>query len=252
MALTPIKAVNLSAPDHGFFTREGGVSEGIYAGLNCGLGSNDDNDRVHTNRELVAASFGLDKTSLVSVHQVHSPTAVRVTGPHESDPPKCDAMVTASKGVALGILTADCAPVLFEDKSAGVVGAAHSGWRGAIGGVLNSTIEAMIELGASETSISACVGPCISQRAYEVGPEFVEEFEAQDAAFMQYFASGNDDRAMFDLPRFVLDRLRDAGLNDVAWTGHCTYSDPQKFFSYRRTCHNDEADYGRLISVIKA
>lgn len=252
MGLTPIKADNLDASGHGFFTRMGGHSEGIYEGLNCGAGSDDDKNCVSLNREMVSRTFDLDKSKLVSVYQVHSPDAIHVTSAFEAEPPKCDAMVTATKGLALGVLTADCAPVLFEDKSAGVVGAAHSGWRGAVGGVLESTVSAMVELGADRGRIAACVGPCISQKAYEVGPEFVEEFADHDPAFTQYFGNGAGDRALFDLPRFVLDRLRAAGLEDVAWTGHCTYSDPEKFFSYRRSCHEKEPDYGRLISVITA
>jgi len=250
MALSPLLADNLTNSRHGFFSRIGGLSTGIYEGLNCGLGSGDDKGKVVSNRELVASHFDLDKSNLVSVHQVHSADAVHVTSSFDGEPPKCDAMVTSTKGIALGILTADCAPVLFEDQAAGVVGAAHSGWRGAIGGVLDATVDAMVELGADRGRIAACVGPCISQQAYEVGPEFVEEFADSDAGFMQYFANGAGDRALFDLPRFVLDRLREAGLENVAWTGHCTYADPQKFFSYRRTCHNKEPDYGRLISVI--
>ncbi len=250
MVLQPIHADNLTTGRHGFFTRIGGVSTGIYAGLNCGLGSDDDKDSVRKNRLLAAKMFGLDNNNLVSVHQVHSADATVVTGPWAGDPPKCDAMVTSTPGVALGILTADCAPVLFEDRSAGVVAAAHSGWRGAVSGILEATLDKMVTLGAQRDGIAACVGPCISQRAYEVGPEFVEEFADTDPAFTQYFAQGEGDRALFDLPRFVMDRLRAAGVAEAAWTGHCTYSDPQRFFSYRRSCHNSEPDYGRLISVI--
>ena len=250
MPLNPIKADNLTPEKHGFFTRLGGLSTGIYEGLNCGIGSNDDTDTVISNREMVANTFDLDKSNLVSVYQIHSPHAVPVAAPFESAPPKCDAMVTATPGLALGILTADCAPILFEDRANGVIGAAHSGWKGAVGGVGESTISAMESLGAKREHISASVGPCISQKAYEVGPEFVEEFADTDPDFTQYFAGGPNDRAMFDLPRFVLDRLRASGLQNVAWTGHCTYSDPARFFSYRRTCHQNESDYGRLISVI--
>lgn len=252
MGLSPIKADNLTAGKHGFFTRSGGVSSGIYEGLNCGVGSKDEAEHVRRNREKVAETFGLERSKLVSVYQVHSADAVHVVDAFEGDAPKCDAMVTATKGIALGILTADCAPVLFEDATAGVVGAAHSGWKGAIGGVLDATVEKMVEIGAARENISATVGPCISQRAYEVGPEFVEEFMDFDPAFSSYFGNGNGDRALFDLPRFVMDRLRASGLDDVSWTGHCTYSDPEKFFSYRRTCHHNEPDYGRLISVICA
>ena len=250
MTLSPIRADNLTAGKHGFFTRHGGQSTGIYAGLNCGMGSNDDIETVLSNRAMVANAFDVASEHLMSVYQIHSADAVIVDQPFRNEPPKCDAMVTATKGLALGVLHADCAPVLFEDREAGVIGAAHSGWRGAIGGVLSSTVEAMIELGARRDQISAAVGPCISQRAYEVGPEFVEEFLDRTDVYSTYFAGGTGDRAMFDLPRFVLDRLRDAGITDVEWTGDCTYSDPDRFFSYRRSCHNNEPDYGRLISVI--
>ncbi len=235
---------------HGFFTRIGGASEGIYKGLNCGIGSDDDKETVLANRQSVAQTFDLDKRDLVSVYQVHSPDAVYVTEPFGSEPPKCDAMVTDAPGLALGILTADCAPVLFSDAEAGVVGAAHSGWRGAIGGVLSATVEKMEARGAQRARIKAAVGPCISQSAYEVGPEFFDEFTAEDQLYSRYFAQGAGDRMQFDLPRFVLDQLRATGLEDVLWTGHCTYSDPERFFSYRRTCHAKEPDYGRLISLI--
>lgn len=248
--LKPIKADNLSASKHGFFTREGGKSAGIYEGLNCGVGSDDDKEIVQINRNLVANTFDLDKEDLISVHQIHSPNVVNVTASFSEDKPKADAMVTGTSGIALGILTADCAPVLFEDVAAGVVGAAHSGWKGAVGGVLGATVDAMVELGADPARICAAVGPCISQKAYEVGPEFFEEFLAEDQGFSTYFSQGDGDRMMFDLPRFALDRLRDAGVENVMWTGHCTYSDPAKFYSYRRSCHNSEPDYGRLVSVI--
>lgn len=250
MTLLPIAADNLTPEKHGFFTRQGGRSKGIYLGLNCGMGSDDDKNTVIENRNLVAGTFGLDKENLVSVYQVHSADAVAIAAPFEGEPPKCDAMVASTPGIALGVLHADCAPVLFEDRHAGVIGAAHSGWRGAIDGVLSATVDKMVEVGADRSRISAAVGPCISQRAYEVGPEFVEAFVDRNHMYAQYFSGGKDDRAMFDLPRFVMDQLREAGLDDVAWTGHCTYEDPDRFFSYRRSCHNNEKDYGRLISAI--
>lgn len=250
MALAPIKADNLMPGRHGFFSRVGGHSTGIYAGLNCGAGSKDDKDAVQSNRSLVARTFDLDKSALVSLYQVHSGKAIHVEAPFVGAPPECDGMATATPGLVLGVLSADCAPVLFEDRSAGVIGACHSGWKGAIGGVVDATVEKMIELGADRANIAAAVGPCISQKAYEVGPEFLDEFLSADPNNSQYFASGEGDRAMFDLPRFVLDRARAAGLETVTWTGHCTYSDPQQFFSYRRSCHNGDPDYGRLISAI--
>ena len=250
MPLKPILADNLTRGKHGFFSRLGGHSSGIYQGLNCGIGSNDDQALVTKNRADVARSFDLAPENLVSVYQIHSPEVVVVTEPFRDNRPKCDAMVTNIHGLALGILTADCAPVLFEDAAAGVVAAAHAGWRGANGGVLSATVDAMVQLGANPTNISATVGPCISQKAYEVGPEFFDEIVAEDDEFTRFFAAGVDRKLQFDLPGFAMNQLRRAGLNDVRWTGHCTYSDPEKFFSYRRTCHQNEPDYGRLISVI--
>ena len=162
-----------------------------------------------------------------------------------------DAMVTTIPGVALGVLTADCAPVLFADAEAEVIGAAHAGWKGALDGVLEATLSAMEALGARRDAICVAIGPTISQRNYEVGPEFVERFLDEDLSFSRFFAGGTEDRAMFDLPGLILHRLREAGIKEAAWTGHCTYGDAERFFSYRRTTHAGEADYGRLISIIR-
>ena len=243
--MKPITADEFAAP-HGFFTREGGVSTGIYEGLNCGPGSGDDPAAVTENRVRVSAA--LDAKALVSVHQVHSPDVVVVEAPF-GERPKADAMVTATPGLSLGILTADCAPVLFEDREAGVVGAAHAGWRGALAGVTDATIGAMETLGAARARINAVIGPTISQRAYEVGPEFMDEFIAEDPETARFFAGGQGDRMQFDLPGYLLNRLRAAGV-EARWTGHCTYSDPARFFSYRRACHAGEKDYGRLVAAI--
>lgn len=245
--MTPIRADNLLTP-HGFFTRNGGVSEGIYASLNCGEGSSDAPASVARNRARVAAELGA--RALVSVHQVHSANVCRVAGPHPGDKPKCDGMVTTAPGVALGALSADCAPVLLEDRAAGVVGAAHAGWKGALAGVCDATVAAMVAAGADRARISAAVGPCISQASYEVGPEFMDTFLDNDPDFDAYFAGGTGDRLQFDLPRFVLDRLRAAGVDDAVWVGHCTYADPDRFFSWRRCCHEGVADYGRLVAAI--
>lgn len=248
MTLSPITVDPLNGFPHGFFTREGGVSEGIYAGLNGGQGSADTTAAVTENRRRICEHLGAQK--LISVHQVHSPDAVSVTGPWSGDKPKADAMVTRVPGLALGILTADCAPVLFADHQAGVIGAAHAGWKGALGGVLEATLDAMEAEGAQRARIRAAIGPVISQRAYEVGPEYVERFMDEDPDTARYFAGGQGDRAMFDLPGFCLGRLRGAGVGAVEWTGHCTYSDEGRFFSYRRACHRDEPDYGRLVAAI--
>ncbi len=234
---------------HGFFTRRGGASSGVFTGLNCGYGSSDQREIVQINRGRVADAMGVPDTHLIGVHQIHSATAVTVDGPLE-ERPRADGMVTATPGIALSVLTADCQPVLFADPDAGVIGAAHAGWRGALDGVLLATVEAMEKLGAQRANISAVIGPCISQRAYEVGPEFIEDFLAEDPDFARYFANGADDRMQFDLPGFGLNRLRAAGVGHAEWTRHCTYADPDRFYSYRRTTHSKEADYGRLIAAI--
>lgn len=240
----------LSPLRHGFFTRKGGASSGIFQGLNCGPGSTDLSDAVAINRARVAAALNVAPDHLQTVHQVHSPDVVTLTEPLKA-PARADAMVTATPGIALGILTADCQPVLFADAAVGVIGAAHAGWRGVKDGVLEATLDAMQALGASRANITAIIGPCISQAAYEVGPEFVESFIDDNPEHARFFAGGKGDRALFDLPSFGLARLRAAGVGHAEWTGHCTYADPDRFFSYRRTTHLGEADYGRLISAIR-
>lgn len=240
----------LAETRHGFFTRKGGASSGIFAGLNCGLGSSDLRDAVALNRARVAEAVGVAPERLLSLHQIHS-TDVVVAGPEGwTLRPRADAAVTREPGVALGILTADCAPVLLSDPEAGVVGAAHAGWRGALDGVIEATVAAMLRLGARPGAIRAAIGPTISQRAYEVGPEFFERFRIEEAGHERFFIPGAGDRLRFDLPGFVLLRLREAGVT-AEWTGHCTFSDPARFFSFRRTTHAGEPDYGRLISVIR-
>ncbi|WP_426032847.1 peptidoglycan editing factor PgeF [Cypionkella sp. TWP1-2-1b2] len=237
-------------PRHGFFTRKGGASSGIFAGLNCGTGSTDQADAVAINRARVAEALDLAADHLVSVHQVHSPDALHITAPLRVRP-QADAMVTATPGLGLAILTADCQPVLFADAKAGVIGAAHAGWRGAKDGVLEATLVAMEALGASRGRIAAVIGPCISQSAYEVGPEFFEAFTDDDPETRRFFAQGQADRMLFDLPGYGVWRLRAAGVGRAEWTRHCTFSDASRFFSYRRTTHAGEADYGRLLSVIR-
>lgn len=235
---------------HGFFTRKGGASSGIFAGLNCGAGSSDLADVVAINRSRVAEAMEIPAEHLIGVHQVHSADVVVVHGPM-GNRPRADAMVTATPGVALSILTADCQPVLFADPQARVIGAAHAGWRGSVDGVLEATLTAMEGLGAHRADITAVIGPCISQRAYEVGPEFLDTFMAEDPENARFFANGTGDRMLFDLPGFGLHRLRTAGVGHAEWTRHCTYHDAERFYSYRRTTHIGEADYGRLISVIR-
>ena len=236
---------------HGFFTRKGGASSGVFEGLNCGHGSSDQGAAVSVNRSRVAQALGLTPEALISVHQVHSPDVVTVTEPL-SDKPKADAMVTNTAGLGLAILTADCEPVLFADHKAGVIGAAHAGWKGAQGGVLEATVDAMEALGATAANITAVIGPCISQRAYEVGEEFFEQFLQENPDNSRYFANGgNDGKYQFDLPSYGLERLRARGVGNASWTRHCTYEDEARFYSYRRTTHRAEKDYGRLISVIR-
>ncbi|WP_114964837.1 peptidoglycan editing factor PgeF [Alkalilacustris brevis] len=235
---------------HGFFTRRGGASSGVFAGLNCAPGSSDQSQAVRINRDRVAAAMGLPPEHLVAVHQVHSAEVVVVDAPLE-DPPRADAMVTTTPGLALTVLTADCQPVLLADAEAGVIGAVHAGWRGALDGILEATVEAMVAQGGRREAITAVIGPTISQRAYEVGPEFFDDFMADDAENVRFFAQGNGDRMLFDLPSFGLHRLRAAGVGEAEWTRHCTYSDPRLFYSYRRSLHEGQADYGRLISAIR-
>ena len=235
---------------HGFFTRKGGASSGIFSGLNCGPGSSDLSEVVAINRNRVADAMGVAPDHLISIHQVHSADVVHVTAPM-ADRPRADAMVTRTPGLALGVLTADCQPVLLADAAGGVIGAAHAGWRGTKDGVLEATVEAMVALGAQRDRIHAVIGPTISQAAYEVGPEFFDAFTDDDRSYARFFAQGPGDRLLFDLPAFGLSRLRAAGVGHAEWTRHCTYRDSERFFSFRRTTHAGEADYGRLISVIR-
>lgn len=249
MTLEILTSDSLGTVRHGFFTRRGGASSGVFEGLNCGSGSSDQREIVDINRARVADAMNVAPSHLIGVHQIHSATVVTVDGPL-AEKPRADALVTATPGLALSVLTADCQPVLFADTDAGVIGAAHAGWRGALDGVLAATIDAMEALGANRENITAVIGPCISQRAYEVGPEFIDSFLAEDAYFARYFANGTEDRMQFDLPGFGLNRLRAAGVGHAEWTRHCTYADPDRFYSYRRTTHAKEADYGRLIATI--
>jgi YfiH family protein len=237
-------------PQHGFFTRKGGASSGIFAGLNCGPGSSDQSDIVKINRARVAAAMGLAAEALVSLNQIHSATVATLTEPPATRL-AADAMVTNVPGLGLGILTADCQPVLFADAKAGVIGAAHAGWRGARDGVLAATVEAMLALGATRAGIAAVIGPSISRSAYEVGPDFFASFTTDSPDNARFFGPGKGDRRLFDLPGFGLHKLRQAGVGHASWTGHCTYADPARFYSFRRTTHLGEADYGRLISVIR-
>lgn len=236
---------------HAFFTREGGVSEGIYESLNGGLGSKDDPARVHENRRRMASALHVQPSHFLTVYQVHSPDVAIVAEPWPNDErPHADALVTRTPGLAIGITTADCGPVLFADPKARVIGAAHAGWKGAFGGVIEATLNAMETLGAHRTDIRAAIGPLIRQPSYEVGAEFVERFTATDADNARYFIpSSRPDHAMFDLAGFIRTRLEHAGIAAIDDVGLDTYADP-RFFSYRRTTHRAEPDYGRNIHAL--
>ncbi|BCP54653.1 laccase domain protein [Kaistia sp. 32K] len=252
MKITADLLSDLPGIRHGFFTRRGGVSDGIYASLNCGVGSADERGHVLENRARVTADLGVAADRLATPYQVHSPDVVVVDAVWATgDGPKADAVVTNRPGIAIGVGTADCGPVLFADGEAGVVGAAHAGWKGAFTGVLEATIAAMEGLGARRDRIVAVLGPTISKSAYEVGPEFRARFveaEADNAAF--FTPSPRADHHQFDLPAFIGMRLRAAGVGSVGDLGLCTYADPERFFSYRRTTHAGEPDYGRLLHAI--
>lgn len=237
---------------HGFGTREGGVSQGIYASLNCGTGSKDDQKHVAENRARLAASVGAGPGRLVTPYQVHSPDVVVAEQPwSRANAPKADGIVTREPRLAIAVSTADCVPVLFADPQADVVGGAHAGWRGAFSGVLEATLDAMVELGAERGRICVSIGPAISQMAYEVGEEFEDRFLAADAGNSRFFRreeAGGKPR--FDLTGYVAARLDAAGAGTVENLDLCTYYDSDRFFSYRRSCHRNEPDYGRQISAI--
>jgi hypothetical protein len=237
---------------HGFFTREGGVSDGIFASLNCGFGSGDQRDAVAENRDRAARRLGRSGTALVTGYQVHGTDVAYVETPWSpGDQPKVDGLVTDRAGLVLGILTADCAPVLLADDTAGVIGAAHAGWKGAFTGVVEATIAAMERLGAERRRIVAAIGPCIGADSYEVGPEFRDRFVAADATNEAWFRpSAKAGHALFDLASYLEARLAKLGLAGVAATRQDTAADPGRFFSYRRTCLAGGADYGRMVSAI--
>lgn len=247
-----IQSSELTSFNHGFFTREGGNSRGLYASLNCGYGSGDDKSLVASNRALVADRLGVTPERLLTAWQWHSSDALIVDRPwNPAHPPKADAIATNVPGLALGVLTADCAPVLFADARARVVAAAHAGWQGALNGITDVAIAAMEKLGARRQDIIAVIGPTISARAYEVGPEFHTRFIEQHASHERFFSpSGRPNHFMFDLPAYVAHRLRQAGLGSVSELGQCTYADEERFFSFRRTTHRREESYGRQISAI--
>jgi hypothetical protein len=237
---------------HAFFTRRGGVSEGVHASLNGGLGSDDEPERVAENRRRMSQRLGVPADNLVSLYQVHSAEVVVVDAPFAlADRPKADGMVTRVPRLALGIATADCGPILFADPANGVVGAAHAGWKGALAGVVEATVAAMERLGAERTRIVAVLGPTIAQAAYEVGPDFLARFRDEAPGADTFLVDGDrPGHAQFDLPGFILSRLAEAGIGKASSLGLCTYADPERFYSYRRTTHRREPDYGRLVSAV--
>lgn len=245
-----IRADVLHGLPHGFLGRRGGVSTGVCAGLNVGLGSDDDPAAVRENRRRAVEAVA-PGARLVTLHQIHSAIAIPVVAPYPDDArPHADAMVTDRPGLLLGILTADCTPVLFADPQAGVIGAAHAGWKGALGGVIEASVAAMEALGADRARIAAAVGPTIARRSYEVDDVLLKRFTAADPEHERFFSAGRAGRHQFDIESFVLSRVAAAGVMRVEALGLDTYSDPDRFYSYRRATHRGEPDYGRQISLI--
>lgn len=255
MTLDIVTSPLLDPLRHGFFARGGGASAGVFRGLNCGPGSSDQQDVVRLNRSIAAGALSVAPDQLVTLHQTHSADVLTIARPEDARAPdgqrrQADALVSATPGLALAVLTADCQPLLLADARAGVAGAAHAGWKGALGGVIEATVAAMERLGARRADIAAVIGPTIGPAVYEVGPELRARFVAADPDHARFFARGEGDRYLFDLPAFGLDRLERAGVGRAEWTGLCTYSDPERFYSYRRSVHAGEPDYGRLLSAI--
>ncbi|HEY0026311.1 MAG TPA: peptidoglycan editing factor PgeF [Allosphingosinicella sp.] len=250
MTIEPFRANALAGLPHGFLGRRGGVSRGVVEGLNVGWGAEDDPEAVRENRRRAVEAVA-PGTRLVTLHQTHSPDALYVTDPFPDDArPHADAMVTDRPGLLLGILTADCAPVLFADREAGVIGAAHAGWKGAFSGVIEATVAEMERRGASRPRIAAAVGPCIARKSYEVDDAFLSRFVQADPENERFFAASREGHHRFDLEGFVLSRLAEAGLARVEALGQDTYSQPDTFYSYRRATHKAEPTYGRQISLI--
>ena len=237
---------------HAFFTRQGGVSERVYASLNGGPGSADAPARVKENRARMAAALGVEPGRLLTAYQIHSPDVVIVERPWPpQERPRADAIVTSSRALAIGVTTADCGPLLFVDATAGVIAAAHAGWRGAATVIIEATIAAMERCGADRNRIVAALGPTIRQPNYEVGPEFVARFKNGEPANARFFApAGRPGHALFDLPAYIAARLAAAGIGKIEDLGHCTYADADRFFSYRRSIHRNESDYGRHVNAI--
>lgn len=250
MSVEVLRAPALGSVPHGFLGRKGGISTGLYAGLNVGWGSDDEREAVARNREL-ARNAVLPGTALVTVHQVHSADVVTVTEPIPDEArPKADALVTDRPGLLLGVLTADCVPILFADEARGIVGAAHAGWKGALTGVGEATLDAMVALGAQRSAIGCAIGPCIGRASYEVSEAFADPFLARDAQDARFFSAGRPGHLQFDLAGYVAARLAAAGAGRITVLDEDTYSQPERFYSYRRSCHAGEPGYGRQISLV--
>lgn len=251
MTIELLRSPLLDHVRHGFAGRRGGVSTGLYAGLNVGLGSGDNVEAVRRNRDLACDAL-IPGGALVTMRQVHSPDVVVVTEPiDDAQRPAADGMVTNRPGLVLGILTADCVPVLFADAQAGVVGACHAGWAGALAGVTDNTVRAMLALGADLARINCVIGPCIGRASYEVGADFIARFKEADAENERFFTAGTrPEHGHFDIAAYVTDRVARAGVGKIAVLGEDTYTQPDLFFSYRRACHQGERDYGRQLSMI--
>jgi hypothetical protein len=249
-----LQAAILALPGirHGFFTRAGGISTGVYESLNAGIGSNDVAAHVAENRARMAAALGVAPGNFITAYQIHSPQVIVAEQPWPTQArPRGDGIVTRVEGLAIGVSTADCGPVLLADAEARVIGAAHAGWRGALGGIVEATVEAMERLGATRARVRAALGPMIRQRNYEVGPDLIAQFRGNDADSEKFFApASRDGHALFDLAGYIGARLARAGIGQVEDLGRCTYADPAQFFSFRRATHRAEADYGRHVNAI--
>ncbi len=236
---------------HGFFLRQGGSSTGLFESLNCDLNSSDNKCSIISNREIVAETIGVNSSNLITLKQKHSPIVIKIEGPMTSNTVEGDAMVTSAKGIGLGILTADCAPILLGESKARIIGVIHAGWRGALDCVVENTVRTMTEIGAERNLISAVIGPCIQQENYEVGDEFLEKFLDRDPKYAKYFNIDNDRKIWFDLPELISTKLRSTGINIVENMKKCTYALTDDFFSHRRNQKNHLGDCGRMISAIK-
>jgi polyphenol oxidase len=246
------RSLALTGIRHGFFTRAGGVSGGLYSSLNGGIGSRDSAENVAENRARMATALDVEPRRFLTAFQIHSPNVVVVEAPWTADErPRADAIVTRMRALAIGVTTADCGPVLLADPQARVIGAAHAGWRGALAGVIEAAVEAMERLGAVRGQIRAAIGPMIRQANYEVGPDLVARFAAEDGASNRFFSPAvREGHALFDLGGYVAGRLKRAGVGQIEDLALCTYADPERFFSYRRTTHRAESDYGRHVNAI--